>query len=260
MEILTKLAEADYLSLAAIPERIYNLLHGDLITIDPRDPPFASTLKDRLLDSIQRRFGGLIQDTNHLALRVAAMHPKYAHLPFLNASKKKKVRDAVLRDAISLNEMNADAHPVRDLISAQFDLTLIHSVHLQNSIHIPHDRGTLKSALDALFNYFDTKANELQDADPVAFWKEVKGSAECLKPLARMMLAIPASSASVERAFSSAGILTDGRERLVPETLEQLAIIRDLLLEWTNTFEGRQEALNVAVSNFLHEALGIEQE
>ncbi len=53
-----------------------------------------------------------------------------------------------------------------------------------------------------------------------------------LAPLARMYLAIPGSSATSESAFSSAGFLLDGRERLTTEHLEMQLIIRDQLAEW----------------------------
>jgi hypothetical protein len=46
-----------------------------------------------------------------------------------------------------------------------------------------------------------------------------------------MYLAIPASSADLERTFSSAGFLNEGRESLLPGTLEMQVVLRDWLLE-----------------------------
>lgn len=56
-------------------------------------------------------------------------------------------------------------------------------------------------------------------------------SIQALAPLARMYLAIPASSADLERAFSSAGFLNTCRESLSTETLEMQVVLRDWILE-----------------------------
>lgn len=66
------------------------------------------------------------------------------------------------------------------------------------------------------------------------WWKDLPPTSQhaFLAPLARMYLAIPATSASAEPAFSSAGFLLDGRERLTTEHLEMQLIIRDKLIEW----------------------------
>lgn len=46
-----------------------------------------------------------------------------------------------------------------------------------------------------------------------------------------MYLAIPASTADLERSFASAAFLLEGRWRLKPRNLEMQVIIRDWLLE-----------------------------
>jgi len=44
-----------------------------------------------------------------------------------------------------------------------------------------------------------------------------------------MLFAIPASSSSIERSFSSAGHIVDGREQLTLDTLEKITTIRDYI-------------------------------
>ena len=52
-----------------------------------------------------------------------------------------------------------------------------------------------------------------------------------LSPVARMYLALPASSADLERSFSSAGFILEGRQRLLVRNLETQAVVRDYLVE-----------------------------
>jgi hypothetical protein len=68
--------------------------------------------------------------------------------------------------------------------------------------------------------------------DVLAWWKKHAAQYETMKilaPLARMMLAIPASSASVERAFSNVSYACDGRNGLSAVRAEQYSVIREYL-------------------------------
>lgn len=90
------------------------------------------------------------------------------------------------------------------------------------------------------------------------FWKSVAKNTmpqsrylQALIPVAAMLLAVPAAEAVDEFAFSSAGsILTKGRVSMLPQTLEQVTVIRRFIqinlvspkdvLSWLN--EARKEA------------------
>jgi hypothetical protein len=72
--------------------------------------------------------------------------------------------------------------------------------------------------------------------DPMLWWAKQDAYAQ-LFPLVRMLLGIPASNASAERLFSSAGFLADGRDRLEIQTLEWLTIIRHFLVAAQHTSE-----------------------
>ena len=63
--------------------------------------------------------------------------------------------------------------------------------------------------------------------DPVQFWVEHEGTFPILAPFAIDLLVIPASSAPVERVFSTAGIITSGRRnRLTGFNLEREVFIK----------------------------------
>jgi hypothetical protein len=63
-----------------------------------------------------------------------------------------------------------------------------------------------------------------------AFWKE-NDTMPLLRRLARVLFAIPPSTADVERTFSASGrVGTSVRSRLLPSTLEILTVIRRFIL------------------------------
>ena len=66
-----------------------------------------------------------------------------------------------------------------------------------------------------------------EHVDPVTFWLENENSFPILSPFAIDMLCIPASSAPVERTFSTAGESTCGRRNwLSDKNLEREVLLR----------------------------------
>ena len=66
-----------------------------------------------------------------------------------------------------------------------------------------------------------------QDENPLLWWKKHKKHLPKLSILTQRIFSIPATSASVERQFSSAGIIfNDRRTRLSGENLENIILIR----------------------------------
>lgn len=73
--------------------------------------------------------------------------------------------------------------------------------------------------------------NELEskDENPLPWWKKYNRHLPKLSLLARQIFSIPATSAAVERQFSSAGIIfNDRRTRLSGENLENIILIRSM--------------------------------
>ncbi len=68
-----------------------------------------------------------------------------------------------------------------------------------------------------------------QQVSPLDFWKghHLSHSISQLKPLARVLLALPATAASCERVWSSAGRLNDRRAALTEKNLEMLIYLRE---------------------------------
>lgn len=97
------------------------------------------------------------------------------------------------------------------------------------------------------------------DADPLLWWPEHQ-ELSALFPVAKMLLAIPASSAEDERVFSSAGfLLNETRTRLDLDNFRKEQRIRSFLIGGTNTHhqqgrEFRQERSNVLLREYQRRA------
>ena len=76
-------------------------------------------------------------------------------------------------------------------------------------------------------NYFDSLESLGDDADPLDCWLAQKSICPLLSFIAVDILIVPASSAPVERTFSSAGESTTGkRNRLSNHTLEREVMLK----------------------------------
>jgi hypothetical protein len=71
--------------------------------------------------------------------------------------------------------------------------------------------------------------SESQDENPLLWWKKHSKHLPKLSILTRQIFSIPATSSSVERQFSTAGIIfNDRRTRLTGENLENIILIRSI--------------------------------
>ena len=73
-----------------------------------------------------------------------------------------------------------------------------------------------------------------ENEDTLDFWTTNQNKYLCLVPVAFDMLVIPASSAPVERVFSTAGVVTSGRRNcLQDKNLEPEVLIKKILMpQW----------------------------
>jgi len=197
-------------TIGELPHLVHNL-RVDLRAIDQEDN-FTSRVRSTALDLVEKYFGPIFQGPS-LPLRAAVFHPHYASLSWVEADVRNQVWEAVARDGLSLYT-TSHSHDEEDVI----DLDTLSS-HLRN----------LRKSLERNFD-----ANVAKNKPSAQWWKELPATSQhvFLHPLARMYLAIPATSASAESAFSSTGFLLEGRERLTTEHLEMQMIIRDKLIEW----------------------------
>ena len=91
---------------------------------------------------------------------------------------------------------------------------------LRKKSKLPHGQAEVERFFESLHSLAD-------NADPFAFWLDQASVYPLLSPVAIDVLAIPASSAPVERVFSTAGESTTGkRNRLSDHNLEREVLLR----------------------------------
>jgi hypothetical protein len=78
------------------------------------------------------------------------------------------------------------------------------------------------------YNRWFRQAVVSQEVKPLEFWKPKQYDFPILAAMARDHLAIPATSGPSEYVFSNGGdIVTKKRNRLAPDTLQQIVYLRD---------------------------------
>jgi hypothetical protein len=140
------------------------------------------------------------------ALQAAALHPRYGSMDYLNstdiaeASRLFAVRNNVWK---SLEELGCRLDPNTDPIEIKFALESIRRTFEAEGFSEEHKK---------------------KKTGCLSWWDSSKWKAHLL-PLLKAVLAVPASSAEVERTFSTTGNLMDGRHDLSLDNLEQIAFI-----------------------------------
>jgi hypothetical protein len=91
-------------------------------------------------------------------------------------------------------------------------------------------RQRVSTAPNELDLYFEIPRSAT-DTNPLDFWKENVEKFPILSQLARIYLAVPASSGSIERTFSVAGAIARARRaKMALNTLECILFYRDMVL------------------------------
>jgi hypothetical protein len=191
-----------------------------------------------LKSEVQSRFA-YVSESPNLALICALLDPRYASLAWITKpGVKDKVWEALLKEALDVfnvqqpTEANSRSSC---LISHIFQVRQPPPTSRPVPLTVP--RISAKAVAAAVEDYkawIDEHSAhpEFITMQPLAFWKQYQSAFPLMQHVARALFSVPPSSACVERAFSSTGILMDGRERLTALHLQQLAIIRDTLRQW----------------------------
>jgi len=229
LKVFEKLTEemegAHYVTLSLVPQRIHELLHIHLATDEEYDPPLLHKFKKALYESTMKRFGHVINSIT-LASLAAAVDPRTGDLSCLPENLQEAVWEQIEKEACQL--LVPTALPDELLSDQPPTLTLTNEA--------------VKHLIRAVHDLFQNKAHRstLGKVNPLKLWSE-QCSFAALAPFVRMLLGIPASNASAERSFSSAGFISQRRENLSIHTLEQMSIIRHHLLQGES--ESEREAL-----------------
>ncbi len=126
--------------------------------------------------------------------------------------KKRKVQVSILQEYEDDNNNISDSSKLDDNSSGSEDFAYkaVQSDELTRYLAMDLDKSKLSS-------------------NPLEFWKEHQGIFPILSMLARQIHCIPASSAAVERCFSSTGfIVNERRTSLHPDQIDNIIVIRSV--------------------------------
>jgi len=186
----------------------------------------------------EMRVPGRFDHFSRAARFACALDPRHKHLSFLQPLE----RDSVFHDIVSFHrsttpaqavappnvdeEMKAASQPSQPTQSPPGGQSLYHPLSLTALLRFSMGPGNADSDIHTeIQSYRASPAS--QDEDPLAWWRTHEILFPKLAKLAKKFLAIPASSAPSERAFSKVGIVVDKRRAsLLPEKANQLVFLK----------------------------------
>ena len=208
---------------------------------DMKKVPELSDISALLQTELKRRFRKFTDpgDDSYEPLFVVStmLDPRYQ--PLINASQAKSGRAEILKLLKDYNGGNSSGsssvhsdspavhqeeceNPLPKKRSRFSHLTKVLEAKVKEGLETKHPHGELE-----LTKYMDVVHSVPDEDDPLSFWVEHQDTYPNLSSLATDILCVPASSAPVERVFSTAGEATSAkRNRLADKNLEREVLIR----------------------------------
>ena len=185
----------------------------------PEESDLATTFKTFVSAELKNRFK-LIEEENfsNISARLTAsfLDPRSKNLEDESIETKKKVEEHVrnLLDAESINiTSNAENNPKKPKSKTALEFLFDQPLHSLNDV-------------ESQFQAYLAEPQLRFDLDHLQWWKTRADKLPGLAILARKYLCIPATSASAERTFSTAGnIVTPKRNCLSPENINMLVFL-----------------------------------
>ena len=210
-----------------IPELF--VLHQELIAQENHKHKPTKIFFRMLMGELQRRFplNGAMQQINCMA---NFLDPRYKGLHLMEYQKFEETKTAILIQEKAPMEEEAPARASNtDEGSNQNSQVNYHDLlrkRLKQNISTSISSNPSKLALE-LDHYLDAKTAD-EKIDILDWWKLMKTQYPILSKFARKYLCIPASSASSERAFSTAGnVVTCRRTTLAVDNVEKIVFIKE---------------------------------
>ena len=254
-----------YITISLVPSIISNIRKGLKKEMDKVDnSEYVSRMLRTLFDSFQTEWGCGDIDTmydEHRALGprnrhkgfrqahmlAAALDPRSKGLQLFGHNDKRKIWELLTAKAESLAKTHFPTiydgappchHGDDDIDDLLFDLVDVPVVQLDMQ---QKDAALMESVAAEISSYksFATLPRTLasgEHPDPLVWWRNHKAMFPILSKLARRILCIPATSASSERLFSTAGLtIANDRASLLPDNAVDLIFLHDtwrVVEEW----------------------------
>lgn len=245
MKPLVMITEAigaeQWVTISTVRPILYKLMTSHLVETS-NDTQLGKRMKHEMLTDLRKRY---TEDTMLLLSQAAFLDPRMKSLPFLSASKRTEIIQAIesntvrVLDTVSETNLESPANTTQeppkkrrkgehqlmnlidDIMSSAQDDSQCSSVEQSSSL-------TVRERVEAEISRYTSEPNYA--GDPLKWWKANASRYPHLVHLARKYLCIPATSVPSERVFSSAGhIVSKKRACLDPSSVNMLVFLAENL-------------------------------
>lgn len=192
----------------------------------PDDEDFIKDLKSRCKELIKEKY--VLKDEHKLATFLC---PSFRQLRMLTENERKDVMNIVVKnlDEVTLMDTQLDDTVVNTPPVSQTSEETTKRKKIEKDFMEWQDQEEVLEEKNEIDIYCSLKA-PLNPDDVNAWWKSHQRELKKLSKLAQRILCIPATSASCERNFSTAGYLIhERRTRLNPEVIDATLFLHDNL-------------------------------
>ena len=219
--ISTKMSAEKSVTLSSIYPVVINLLTNTMHSKD-NDEKFIIEMKKTFCEYLEKRF---FEDDIRNVMEVACvLDPRFKTLPFLSETARRKAYKSVRAELDSLLEIEGNREEMA-VDSSTKDSTIPSELEVLYGTFITEtgNSSKQKSQSKHLLDLYLAEAEIPITEDPLSWWRVNETKHQLLAKISRFYMGIPATSASSERAFSTAGqIVTEKRNRLKPKTVRLL--------------------------------------
>jgi hypothetical protein len=205
--------EGSYVTLPLVPIVISKLLKS--LYYEPTRASIHNDLAEILYNLLQHRFRNLFTTVN-LALMAAVLHPRYCKF---------------VKDTISPELYKEVWHVIRTEMTAHFpDEPPVQSASTGLQKKTLRDRSSQESAeRDLKLLRRDLESGDSGSEGILEYYKRQSNEGRLhmsVQKIVKSILSIPASTAIVERLFSSLGFVSTNRPSLLAQNLRNIALVR----------------------------------
>lgn len=194
---------------------IYQWKMKYLVVNSEDDDTFGSDIKIKILEYINSTFVTNTSSDPSTKMVSSFLDPRYKDLEHETNNDKEKIEEAV---KMMLKDISIDANPSCSSATTANKKSLFQEFYKEG--------GYTSNDIDSQWIRYMAETQIGFDMDPFEWWKEKENKFPIISKLSKKYMCIPATSASSERCFSTAGnIVTAKRSSLHPTNVNILIFL-----------------------------------
>ena len=198
---------------------VFPVIHGLVNQLSPAedDSSVISEFKCTVISALKRRWSLEQINVQQLSILSTALDPRFKNMKFLDVKQRADVEDRVISMATTVRSGVVSSPPSPKRTKSALDQLLGDA---------DDDETVEESGIeDECKRYFSERLLP-RNSDPIEWWKVNKFKFPHVAAVAKSVLAVPATSTSSERLFSTAGLtVTKLRNCLKPDNVNALVFL-----------------------------------